>query len=296
MDNLSISTSTPRTHRARKRFGQNFLVDAGALSEIADLAGTAAEGDLVLEVGPGRGVLTAELLARLSHLVAIEIDRDLVRLLKGRFEKSSLRIIEGDVLDLDLVALLEEERKKRLVVVGNLPFNISTPVLFRLLDHASRIDRAILTLQKEVAERVVASPGSKSYGLISVLLRTRARGRICLDIPSKAFRPRPEVDAAVVELSFSGEWRFPVLNEAVFDSVARAAFGQRRKMLRNALRSLPPLLTANSGDGRYLADAELEAAAMTAGIDLTRRGETLEPEEFAILSDALVRAAEADAR
>ena len=295
MDNLS-SGSTPRTHRARKRFGQNFLIDAGALSQIADLAGTTAEGDLVLEVGPGRGALTVELLARLPRLVAIEIDRDLVRLLTGRFEQSPLRIIEGDVLDLDLVALLEEERKQRLVVVGNLPFNISSPVLFRLLDHASRIDRAILTLQKEVAERVVASPGSKSYGLITVLLRTRAQGRICLDIPSKAFRPRPKVDAAVVELSFSGETRFPVLNEAVFDSVVRAAFGQRRKMLRNALRSLPPLPTTNSEEGRYLTEAELEAAATTVGIDLTRRAETLEAEEFAGLSDALVRAAEADAR
>ena len=296
MDKHSTGSAAVR-HRARKRFGQHFLTDASALAQVAELAATAAEGDLVLEVGPGRGALTVELLTRLSHLVAIEIDRDLVRLLRGRFEQPPLRVIEGDFLDLDFEALLEEERKDRLVVVGNLPFNITSPALFRLLEHASRIDRAVLTLQKEVAERVVAIPGSKRYGLITVLLRTRAQGRICFDIPRKAFRPQPAVDAAVVELSFSAERRFEIRNVAVFDSVVRAAFSQRRKMLRNALRSLPPLPREDSQEGgRYLTDAELSEAAAMSGIDLTRRAETLEPEEFAGLSDALLRVAGVDDR
>ena len=277
--------------RARKRFGQHFLQDASALAQIAELA-RSPESHLVLEVGPGRGALTTELLKRLPRLVAVEIDRDLAGTLAERFDTTALRVIEADVLDLDLQRLLREEGKQRLVVVGNLPFNITAPILFRLLEHASSMERAVLTLQKEVARRVVAAPGSKSYGLITVLLSMRAEARIQLDIPRTAFRPRPQVDAAVVELTFSGQCRFPVLSEAVFDKVARAAFGQRRKMLRNALRSLASLPSDVDATDRYLSDEDIGRAADSSGIDLSRRAETLATAEFAALSDALFEVAQ----
>lgn len=266
--------------RARKRFGQHFLIDTQALHDIAARV-EARPGDVVLEVGPGRGALTAALLETLPSLLAVELDRDLCAYLRQRFGADRLQLIEADVLRLDLPGLLAEAAGQALVVVANLPYNITAPVLFKLRSHAGLVRRAVLTLQKEVAQRLVAPPGSRTYGQLSVLLSQCAHLRMARQIPASSFRPRPRVDSAVVELDFEPN-RVPVNDIAAFERVVRAAFGQRRKMLRNALLSLP----APGGDGTLPADRLTELAA-TAAIDLTQRAEALAPEDFARLADAL---------
>ena len=259
--------------RPRKRFGQHFLADRRALQSIAALARPEG-GDVVLEVGPGRGALTRVLLEQLERLVAVEIDRDLVAYLGRELPDPRLRVVEGDVLKLDLRSLLAEEAGRHLLVVGNLPYNITAPVIFRMIEHGDIVSRAVFTLQREVAQRLVAEPGSRQYGLITVMLRLRARARICAEIHRSAFRPVPRVDSSVVEITF-GAAEAVVRDEALFRQVARMAFQQRRKMLRNALKSLPAIQEAGSG--------ALEA---TSGIDLTRRAETLSLPEFAALAEA----------
>ncbi|MFH1569153.1 MAG: 16S rRNA (adenine(1518)-N(6)/adenine(1519)-N(6))-dimethyltransferase RsmA [Gemmatimonadota bacterium] len=263
----------PRLPRPRKRFGQHFLADRGAIAGIVDLV-QPGPGDLVVEVGPGRGALTHPLAARLDRLVAVEIDRDLAAHLRGEIPGPGFRLVEGDILTVDLGALLSEEGRQRLIVVGNLPYNITAPVLFHMLDHAAIVDRAIFTLQREVARRLVAAPGSREYGLVTVMLRQRARARICLDIHRSAFRPVPKVDSAVVEIRF-GTDDGAVRDQATFEQVARAAFQQRRKMLRNALKTLPAAQQAG-----------IQALEERAGVDLSRRAETLSLAEFVRLADA----------
>ena len=279
--------------RARKRFGQHFLVDRGAIGRIAELCHPAPD-ELLLEVGPGRGALTRQLLAHGHYVAAVELDRDLAALLSRQLRDEQLRLIQGDVLRLDFRQLLEEEGRDRLIVVGNLPYNISAPFLFRLLDNANLISRAVVMLQREVANRITAAPGSREYGLLSVLLGMLADATVCLEIGSGAFRPRPKVNSSVVELRFRNRPRCALRYPAAFQSVVRAAFAQRRKMLRNALQGLwngmaPPTLPNSDWP-------TLERAAAAAGIDLSRRAETLAVEEFALLSDAMAAAAEAVGR
>lgn len=258
-------------HRPRRRFGQHFLVDAGVAGRIVELVDP-RPGELVLEIGPGRGALTAGLLARLPRLAAVEIDRDLAADLARRFADPRFHLIVGDVLALDLARLLAQERQERLLVVGNLPYNITAPLLFRLLEQAPLMSGALLMLQREVARRLAAQPGGREYGLLTVLLGQRAEMTARLEVDSRAFRPVPKVQSTVLELRFLDRPRYPVQDEALFSRVVRAAFGQRRKMLRNSLSSL--------GTG-------LDEAAARAAIDLERRAETLSVEEFGRLSDAL---------
>lgn len=262
-----------RLPRPRKRFGQHFLADREALARIAGLVQPEV-GEVVLEVGPGRGALTRVLLRRLEYLVAVEIDRDLVAHLRGELVDPRLRLVEGDVLALDLRGLLAEERGSRLLVVGNLPYNITAPLIFRMIEHDDIVSRAIFTLQREVAQRLVSEPGSRQYGLITVMLRQRARARICADIHRSAFRPVPRVDSSVVEIIF-GTGDGAVRDQALFRQVARAAFQQRRKMLRNALKSLPAIQGVGIG-----------ALESRSGLDLSRRAETLSLAEFVALADA----------
>ena len=260
--------------RPRKRFGQHFLVDGGVLQDIAERVAPTPE-DLVLEIGPGRGALTAPLRQRLERFVAIEIDRDLCAHLRERFPEPEVRVIEGDVLHLDLRQLLEEEQRSTLHVVANLPYNITAPVLFRLRDHADVVRRAVLTLQKEVAERLVAQPGCRSYSQLTVFLGQCARISIARLIPSTAFKPRPKVDSAVIDVEFQ-PGRVPVDDLRLFETVVKAAFSQRRKMLRNALKSLP----APDGTGT-VTTVDLERLADEADIDLTQRAEDLSIGQFA---------------
>ena len=237
------------------------------------------ETDLTMEIGPGRGSLTASLASSLERLVAVEIDRDLAAFLRRRFAETGLRLIEGDILQLDLRQILRQESKKKLFIVGNLPYNITAPLLFRLLEQAACIRNAILMLQCEVARRLVARPGSKDYGLLTVLLARRANARVCLEVGHRAFRPMPSVQSTVVELRFREVCRYPVQDERMFEQLVRTAFGQRRKMMRNSLRRL-----------QERSRPHLEEIAAQARIDMSRRPETLTVEEFGRLSDAFTAA------
>lgn len=232
---------------------------------------------MVLEIGPGRGALTDVLAALLPRLLAVEIDRDLAAALRSRLEEPNLRLIEGDILQLDMGALLREEGGERLLLVGNLPYNITAPLLFRMLEEAGKISRAILMVQREVARRLVARPDSKEYGLITVLLAMHAEIEVRMEVGRRSFRPAPRVDSSVIEVRFAATCRRPVRDEALFGRLVRTAFGQRRKMLRNSLLGL----TA-SGERE-----ELEGLAERAEVELTRRPESLSLEEFARLADEL---------
>jgi 16S rRNA (adenine1518-N6/adenine1519-N6)-dimethyltransferase len=270
--------------RPRKRFGQHFLVDAGVLGQIAELVQPSPRS-LVLEVGPGRGELSRPLVGRLERLVGVEIDRDLAAHLREEMPGTGFRLIEGDFLSLDLRHLLSEEGKERLFAVGNIPYNITAPVLFHLVEHADIMERAVFTLQREVGRRLVAGPGSRDYGLITVLLRQHASARLCLNIDRRSFRPVPRVDSSVVEIDF-GSPQASTPHPELFEQVARAAFSQRRKMLRNALKSLPAVQRAGT-----------DALESRSGVDLSRRAETLTMAEFADLAHAAAELGdEGDAR
>lgn len=217
--------------RPRKRFGQHFLVDRSVITRILD-AIAPEQGDRVVEIGPGQGALTAPLLERAGRLDAIEIDRDLAQRLQQRFpEKLQLHV--GDALKFDFSRLGGDLR-----IVGNLPYNISTPLLFRFADFASSIRDAHVMLQKEVVARMVAEPSSKDYGRLSVMLQLHFRMRKLFEVYPRAFRPTPEVESAVVRIAPLAH--APAVDYALIGRVVTAAFSKRRKQLKNALGDVVP--------------------------------------------------------
>jgi 16S rRNA (adenine1518-N6/adenine1519-N6)-dimethyltransferase len=254
-------------NRARKRFGQHFLHDPAVLRRIADAVNPRPDEHLV-EVGPGRGALTAELLARASHLDAVEIDRDLAASLRERWPRT-LSLHEGDALAFDF-ARLAAARGGKLRVVGNLPYNISTPLLFRFIAQRAAIGDLTVMLQKEVIDRMAAAPGTPDYGRLTVMLAPWFDIVRLFDVGPGAFQPPPRVWSAVARLTVLVEPRF-TLPDAFAALVARA-FSQRRKTLRNSLRGLV-------ADRAW---AEL-------GIDPGARPETLSPAQFAALAATVVR-------
>ena len=216
-------------HQPRKRFGQNFLVDDGVVAAIV-AAIRPARGEHIVEIGPGLGALTRPLLAAAGQLHAIEIDRDLAAALNNEFgERLALHV--ADVLKFDFAVLGDELR-----VVGNLPYNISTPLLFHLADCAERIRDIHVMLQKELVARMVAAPSDSNYGRLSVTLQYRFDVEKLLAVPAAAFRPAPEVESAVVRLTPLRPLRHPARDESLFARVVTAAFSQRRKTLRNSLK------------------------------------------------------------
>ena len=250
---------TTGAHLARKRFGQHFLTDPaiidGIVREIAP-AGT----DAMVEIGPGLGALTFPLLDRLARLHVIELDRDLAARLRG---KGKLEVIEADVLAFDFSAL-SRQLGRPLRVVGNLPYNISTPILFHLLDHIDHIEDQHFMLQKEVVARMAASPGSKDYGRLSVMLQWRYEIESVLDVPPESFDPPPRVESAIVRMV---PLRDPAaLDAAVFGEMVTRAFSQRRKMLRHTL-------------GAWLAERGIET-----DFDLQRRAEEVGVDEYLALA------------
>lgn len=222
-------------HIARKRFGQNFLIDAQVIGGIV-AAIAPKRDDLVVEIGPGLGALTAPLLDRLDHLHVVEIDRDIVARLRQRFPADRLSIHAGDALAFDFGGLAAAGRKLR--VVGNLPYNISTPLLFHLARFADRVYDMHFMLQKEVVERMVAEPDSADYGRLSVMLQYRFVMDWLLDVPPESFDPAPKVDSAVVRLIPRDPGDLAARDEARFAALVAAAFSQRRKMLRNTLKGI----------------------------------------------------------
>ena len=219
-------------HVARKRFGQHFLTDQAVIADIVAAIRPLAD-DALVEIGPGLGALTSPLCAVLRHLHVIEIDRDIVARLQGAYSPARLTVHTGDVLDFDFSALPTGLR-----VVGNLPYNISTPLLFHLAGYAERIQDMHFMLQKEVVERMVASPGGGDYGRLSVMLQYRFDMELLFEVAPDAFAPPPKVDSAVVRMLPRQPVLLTALNEAALAQVVRRAFAQRRKTLRNSLSGL----------------------------------------------------------
>jgi len=274
-------------HRARKRFGQHFLHDRGIIQRILTALGP-QPGDIIVEIGPGLGALTRPLLEHCAPLHVVELDRDLAARLRAEFPPERLVVHEADALKFDFRALVphmdapmsretgSRERPapdRRLRIVGNLPYNVSTPLLFHLLDQADCISDMLFMLQKEVVERMAATPGSKDYGRLSVMLQWRLRVEKLFDVRPGAFTPPPKVDSAVVRLTPHTVPPVAIDNADALARVVRAAFSQRRKTLRNTLKGL------------------FTPEAMQAlDIDPTRRAETLSLAEFARLANSLAAA------
>lgn len=262
--------------RPQKRWGQHFLCDPAVARRIVEAARLAPDA-AVLEIGPGLGALTDGLAARAASLHLVEIDRGLAERLTARYAgATNVRVVVGDVLELPPEVLLPPGD---VTVVANLPYNVSTPVLFRLLAWRARVRRAVVMLQREVAERLAAKPGEEARGVLSVLVQTWADVRIAFGVSRRSFLPRPRVDSAVVILDIAEAPRVPLADAAVYGAVVRAAFGQRRKMLRNALAALAA--------ARGLDAAGLTAACAQAGVAPEARAETLRLEDFARLSVVL---------
>ena len=227
----------PSAHKARKRFGQNFLVDNHIIDRIIASIRPARD-DAMVEIGPGLGALTRPLCAKLGQLDVIELDRDLIqRLEHAHYAGCTLNIHNADALDFDFTALhAQTGGGKKLRVAGNLPYNISTPLLFHLIEHRDVVGDMHFMLQKEVVERIAAQPGTRSYGRLSVMVQFYCTVEPLFTVPSSAFRPAPKVESAIIRLVPA---RFPgadTLDHALLETLVRRAFSQRRKTLRNTLK------------------------------------------------------------
>ena len=258
-------------HTARKRFGQNFLVSDGVIRKIID-AVAPRKGDTVVEIGPGLGALTEPLLERIDHLHVVEIDRDLIARLHERYTAEQLTVHEGDALKFDFGSLCAGEEGgvgPRLRIVGNLPYNISTPILFHLAGFADQVKDMTFMLQKEVVMRMVAEPGTEEYGRLSVMLQYRFRMGRLFDVPPGAFRPAPKVMSSIVRMAPLPAEQLGARDEALLGRIVAAAFGQRRKTLRNTLRE-------------FIDDTGLQAL----GIDPGLRGEKLSVEQYVAIANA----------
>ena len=252
-------------HRARKRFGQHFLTDPGVIDAIVRAISPGAD-DVIVEIGPGQGAITEPLARGAGHLHLVELDRDLVAQLRAKYDaRDNITVHEADALQFDFGALGD-----RLRIVGNLPYNISTPLLFHLLRYRDRIIDMHFMLQKEVVERMAAQPGSKAYGRLGIMLGCHLHVESLFDVPPAAFAPPPEVNSAVVRLDPLPPGTFAIEDENGLSSLVATAFMQRRKTLRNALRS-----EADVDD--------LEAV----GIDPGLRPEQVSIEQYVALSNYL---------
>jgi len=254
----------PAGHRARRRFSQNFLHDRHYVERIV-AAIAPHTGQHIVEIGPGLGALTEKLVAGAGRIRCVEIDRDLAARLRERFTPHELTVIEADALELDWPALARAASALR--IVGNLPYHISTPLLFALVPAAAQIADQHFMLQREVVERMVAPPGGKDYGRLSVTLQLRYRMTKLFDVPPGAFSPAPQVTSSVVRMQPRPVEQLPDVDFASIERVVAAAFGQRRKTLRNALAALLN-----------------EAAIRAAGVDPGARAETLPVESFVALA------------
>jgi len=256
-------------HKARKRFGQNFLHDAGVIDRIVKSIAP-KPGQHMVEIGPGQGALTEPLLeATGGDLDVVELDRDLIPILRTRFFRASaLRIHEADALTFDYGTLINDERPLRLV--GNLPYNISTPLMFHLLNESERIHDMHFMLQKEVVQRLCAAPGDNAYGRLSIMMQYRCEARYLFTVPPGAFTPAPKVESAIVRLNPRKTLPFVARDHKKFEIVVRTAFGQRRKTLRNNLKTL-------------ISAEQLE----TIGINPGLRAETLSIEQFVNIANSM---------
>ena len=252
-------------HLAKKRFGQNFLTDQSIISSLID-AINPLQNQLIIEIGPGLGALTKPLLKKINHLHVVEIDRDIVSWMQNEYSIATLTIHNIDALKFDFTTFGENLR-----VVGNLPYNISTPILFHLLDNVSHITDMHFMLQKEVVERMVASPSTPAYGRLSVMLQYHLVMEYLITVPPEAFEPAPKVESAFVRCIPHETLPFVAKDQKHFAKIVMAAFGQRRKTLRNTLKGL------------------LDDVGFTAlGINPQLRAENLSVSQFVSISNYLV--------
>jgi len=219
-------------HIAKKRFGQNFLTDQSVINSLVEAISPKAD-DLMVEIGPGLGALTKPLLQKLNLLHVVEVDRDIIAWMQKEYIKHNITIHNSDALKFDFTSLGESLR-----VVGNLPYNISTPILFHLLDNVKHITDMHFMLQKEVVERMVAVPSTPAYGRLSVMLQYRLQMEYLFTVPPDAFDPAPKVESAFVRCVPHAKLPFKAEDEVLFAQIVTAAFGQRRKTLRNTLKGL----------------------------------------------------------
>ena len=258
-----------------KSLGQNFLADKGVIDSIIEASGIGSE-DLVIEIGPGLGVLTQREAQLARKVYAIELDRDLIPILKDVLSiYDNVEIIHGDILKTDVRALIEGSGCEKARIIGNLPYYITTPIIMDLLENRVGAESITIMLQKEVAERITASPGSRIYGALSVAVQFYAEVVTVAQATKEMFVPPPKVDSTVLRLDIRKEPAVKVKDEKLFFKIVKAGFGQRRKTLLNSL-------TGAGFDKEAIKDG-LEKI----GIDSGRRAETLSLEEFAAISDAL---------
>lgn len=263
----------------KKRFGQNFLVDRNIVNKVADALDLQAD-DCVLEIGPGVGTLTQVLAERCRSVVAVEVDHDLIEILAGTLgDYPNAEIVGADILSLSLAEFIAEEFGcARVKVVGNLPYYITSPIIAQIFEVKQSIERVVLMVQKEVAERLVGRPGTKDYGSMSVFVQYHSMPEIVAQVPKTVFFPPPEVCSAVVRITPHQAPPVSVPSEELFFKVVRSAFGKRRKTLLNSL-------TGSTSLG--LAKPQVAAILEAASIDPIRRAETLSLEEFAAITRAV---------
>lgn len=265
-----------------KSLGQNFLTDKNIIDKIIEKSDI-GKNDLVIEIGPGIGVLTAAAAEEAGKVVAIEIDRNLIPILKETLsEYDNIEIINSDVLKTDLAAIMEQnseiggQKTSGVKILGNLPYYITTPIIMKILEDRVPADSITIMLQKEVADRIKASPGTKAYGALSVAVQYYCTVSHVANAPKEIFVPQPKVDSTVIRLSIRKEKPVVLNSEEAFFAVVKAGFGQRRKTLLNSLT------------GVYgLTKDEISAVMKTAGIDPVRRAETLNMNEFAVLANTI---------
>lgn len=266
----------------KKGLGQNFLIDTNVLRNIVEHAGLTKETG-VIEIGPGIGALTEQLARNAQKVVAYEIDQRLFPILKDTLSPyDNVRIIHEDVLKADIQAMIPTELagSKEIMVVANLPYYVTTPIIFKLLEEHLPIRGIVVMMQKEVADRISARPGTKDYGSLSIMIQYYTLAETAMIVPKSVFMPQPKVDSAVVKMLLREKPAIAVKNEPFFFQVIKICFAQRRKTILNNLASGLP-------NGK-LKKTEILKGMAKAGIDPARRGETLSVEEFGALSDALL--------
>ena len=261
--------------RAKKQFGQNFLISEHALRAITDATVT-SDKDWIVKIGADLGTLTAQLVERVTagKVIALEMDPDMISVLKAELGTvDNLEIEQVDAMRYDL-KMVAKWRGEPVIVCGNLPYHIASQLMFRVIDAREAVRHCVVMIQKEMADRIVAKPGTKEYGAIGVMLRTYADITTVIKVPAGSFLPPPKIDSTVIKLVPLAQPRTPIANDKHYSAVVHAAFGQRRKTLRNALKAM-------------WADQEVDAALVATAIDGMRRGETLDIAEFGALAAAL---------
>ena len=267
-----------------KSLGQNFITDKNVIERIVEGAGP-TEDDLVIEIGPGIGVLTAEAAQQAAKVVAIEIDSKLIPILDETLaEYDNVEVINQDILKTDLNGIIDEQRAKGsfsgdVKIIGNLPYYITTPIIMHILENSIRAESITVMMQKEVADRIKASPGNKTYGAISAAVQYYCEVEQVVSVPKEVFVPRPKVDSAVLKLTIRDKKPVDLIDEKAFFTCIKSCFGQRRKTLLNSLT------------GTYgLPKDEIRRILEEAGIDPVRRAETLDMNEFAAIANGVAAA------